>query len=75
MKTLKQLLFTFAIVVGFSLTAFAQKGNQEKPPKPQPPVVNPEPKPPREKPNEGDKPKKPSAILVKNENGFAIMFV
>jgi hypothetical protein len=80
MKILKQLLFTFAIVVGFSLTAFAQKDNQEKPPpKEKPPVVNPGEKPPREKPPENDrgndKPKKPNAILVKTENGFAITFV
>ena len=75
MNILKQILFTFAIVIGFSLTAFAQKDNQEKPPKPPPPVVNPEDKkPPKERPDDGDKPKKPSAILAKTESGFSITF-
>ena len=75
MKILKQLLFTFAIVVGLSLTAFAQKDNQEKPiRKPEPPVVNPgDKKPPKERPSEGDKPKKPNTIFAKTENEFVIM--
>ena len=76
MKIVKQLLFTFAIVIGFSLTTFAQKDDQKKPPK-NPPVINPgDKKPPKgEKPPDGDKPKKPSAILVKTENGFEITIV
>lgn len=69
MKILKHTLFIFAIVIGFSLTTFAQKGGQDKPPKEKPPVVNPEEKkPPKEKPSEGDKPKKPNVIFVKTEN-------
>lgn len=63
---LKQILFTFAIVVGFSLTAFAQKDQDKpRPPKEQPPVVNPGEKPKPPKPDNEDKPKKPNVIFVK----------
>ena len=78
MNILKQLLLIFAIVIGFSLTAFAQKDDQDKkPPKEKPPVVNPEDKkPPKgEKPPENDRPKKPNAIFVKTGNGFQTTFV
>lgn len=62
MNTLKQLLFTFAVIAGLSIAASAQKDDQKKPPpKDPPPVVNPrqDKPPPRERPREGDKPKKP----------------
>ncbi len=66
MKTLKQLLFAVLIVVGFSMTALAQKdGDKKPPPKPgNPPVIVVEPKKPREeKPKNEDKPKKPEAFM------------
>jgi hypothetical protein len=59
MNTLKQILFTFAVVVGLSIGISAQKNNDQKkpPPKPPPPVVNPGgEKPPKPR---DDKPKKP----------------
>ncbi len=62
MNTLKQILFTFAVVIGLSIGISAQKKDDQKkpPPKPPPPVVNPGgEKPPRGKPRESDKPKKP----------------
>jgi hypothetical protein len=75
MKILKQILFTFAVVVGLSLTAFAQKGDGDrKPPKKEkPPVVNPEQKPPREKPRDNDRNndnrgKKPGMAFIKTED-------
>lgn len=60
MNTLKQILFTFAVVIGLSIAISAQKNDPKKPPpKDPPPVVNPREKPPPQKPREGDKPKKP----------------
>jgi hypothetical protein len=59
MNTFKQILFTFAVVIGLSIAVSAQKNEDQKkpPPKPPPPVVNPGgQKPP--KPRE-EKPKKP----------------
>jgi hypothetical protein len=61
MKTLKQLIFGLVMVVGLSLTAFAQKDDQKKPPPKEgrPPKVEPQEKPPPRNPRGGDKPKKP----------------
>ena len=63
MNTLKQILFIFAVIIGLSIAASAQKNDDQKkpPPKDPPPVVNPrqDKPPPRERPREGDKPKKP----------------
>lgn len=61
MRSMKKILFTFAMVVGLSVAAFAQKDGDKKPPKPPPPVVNPQPKPP---PKDNDKPKKPGSELA-----------
>ncbi len=79
MNTLKQVLFTFAVVVGLAMGVSAQKNDPKKPPpKDPPPTVNPrgDKPPPRENPpREGDKPKKPSMeyslILGKNDS-FAV---
>lgn len=72
MKTLKQILFTLIAVAGLSLAVSAQKGGDQKPPKPKPPVIDPKPK---EKPPKGDdKPKKPGMsyfVAIVNENGYA----
>lgn len=73
MKTLKQLILTFAVVIGLSMAVLAQKDDQKKPPpKEPPPTVNPprEKPPPRNPPREGDKPKKPGmaySIAQRNE--------
>lgn len=61
MRSMKKILFTFAMVAGISVGAFAQKDEKKPPPKPSPPVVNPQPKPP---PKDNEKPKKP-------DNAFA----
>lgn len=39
MKILRYTLFTFALVIGFSVTSFAQKDQKDPPPKKDPPVV------------------------------------
>lgn len=70
MKVLKQILFTFALLIGIAVTASAQSGNSQPkkpPPKPPPPVVKvPEgdKKPPR------DEKKKPGMawIMVRSES-------
>jgi hypothetical protein len=67
MKTLKQLLFTLMAVVGISLSVSAQKDDQRRPPKGNPPVIRPGEKPPRDNPPPRDenKPKKPGfSVLV-----------
>ena len=69
MKTLKQLLFAIAIIIGISMTTSAQKEGEKKPPppKPSPPVivVPPRKNPPKEdKPKNDDKRKKPEAFIL-----------
>ncbi len=63
MKTLKQIVFTGAVVFGLSLAVFAQKQDPPKtPPKDPPPKINPsgpKPPPPKDPPKDGKKPKKP----------------
>ena len=62
MRVLQKILFTFAMVVGLSVAAFAQKDDPKKPPpKEKPPVVNPAPTKP---PPDSKKPKKPASALV-----------
>ncbi len=39
MKILRYTLFTFALVIGFSITSMAQKDQKDPPPKKDPPVV------------------------------------
>ena len=64
MNTLKQLILTFAVVIGLSMAVLAQKDDQKKPPpKEPPPVVNPREKPPPRNPPREDKPKKPGMAL------------
>lgn len=74
MKSFKQLIFTFAAIIGLSIAISAQKHDDQKrpPPKDPPPVVNPgKEKPPKEKPRD-DKPKKPGmayfALVVKESD-------
>ena len=57
MKFLKHILLTVALVVGFSMTASAQK-KDDPPPKPKPPVIvpNPDKKPKEDKPKPDKKP-------------------
>lgn len=67
MRSMKKILFTFAMVAGLSVGAFAQKDEKKPPPKPSPPVVNPQPKPPPK----DDKPKKPgTAVAFVRERSF-----
>lgn len=58
MKLMKQTLMIFAMVVGLSAAAFAQKDDKKPPPKEKPPVVTPQPKNP---PPDQNKPKKPNS--------------
>lgn len=70
MKILKQLLFTAALMVGFSTIASAQKeGDKNPPPKKDPPVVVVEPKKPKEEKPKEEKKKPPQAyvFIVKEE--------
>lgn len=64
MRVLQRILFTFAMVVGLTLSVSAQKDPKKPtPPKQDPPVVTPQPKnPPKENPP--DKPKKPAFAVV-----------
>jgi hypothetical protein len=61
MKSLKQVIFMFAMVIGLALSVSAQSDDQKRPPKEKPPVIDPKQKPPRDNPPKGggDKPKKP----------------
>ena len=63
MRAVKKILFTFAMVVGLSIAAFAQKGDDQKkpPPKNPPPVVTPGDKKP---PKGDDKPRKPGMAFI-----------
>lgn len=70
MKVIQKIIFTFAMVTGLSVAAFAQKDNPKPPPpKEKPPVVVPQPKNPP--PKDSDKPKKPSSEMAmwKQETG------
>jgi len=65
MKTLKQLLFTVAVMICFSMTASAQKeGDKKTPPKKDPPIVivKDKDKPKEDKPK--DDKKKPQAFIL-----------
>ena len=54
MKFLKQLIYSSMLIVGLSLTASAQKDDQKKPPKENPPVVTPKDKPRDNRPPRGN---------------------
>ena len=41
MKYIKHLVFTFVVLLGFTITASAQRNDQRRPPKGNPPVVTP----------------------------------
>ena len=60
MKSLTKILFTLVIMAGLSVVAFAQKDEQKRP-KPAPPVVKPGDKKP---PKNDDKPKKAAIDFV-----------
>ncbi len=73
MKNLKHILLTITLVVGFSITASAQKDEKKPPKKPNPPVVPVEPKKPKdEKPKDNDKGKKPGIVFYLSENRIEI---
>jgi hypothetical protein len=69
MKTLKNTLFTCAMIIGLSVTISAQKNRDKTPPKPPAPVINPgEGKKPRPTPKKGDGDKKP-----RNERNYSMI--
>jgi hypothetical protein len=77
MNVVKKILFTLVLVAGLSVASMAQKGGDGKgnrPPKGNPPVINPGQKPPPQNPPKGggDKPKKPGmAFIIKREEILA----
>ena len=75
MKKFKQIIFMVAMVVGLAFSVSAQKDDQKRPPKGQPPVIEPRPKdrPPRGNPPKDEKPKKPemSFYLLTDKNDLA----
>ncbi len=68
MKKFKKIIFVVAMVVGLTFSVSAQKDDQKRPPKGDPPKIEPRPKdrPPRGNPPKEDKPKKP-------ERGFYLV--
>lgn len=72
MKTLKKIIFVFAVVVGLTFSVSAQKGDQKggRPPKEKPPTVDPGNKntpPPRGNPPK-EKPGKPGMAFIAAPN-------
>jgi len=78
MNFLRQILFTLFIVIGFSLTASAQRqpDDKKKPPKDSAEIKPEDKKPPKnnDKPrnNDRDKPKKPQTFFLLSENRIEI---
>jgi hypothetical protein len=74
MKTLKQLFFVAALVVGVSIPAFAQQkeGDKKPPPKEKPPTIEVEPKkkPKEEKPKDD---KKPQFMMYKSKYTISLV--
>ena len=81
MKILQKILFMTLVVVGLSMTAMAQRpdNNQNRPPKDPPTIPAPDKKPP-DKPkdnnnNNNNRPKKPQDVIFVSGNKTAIGFV
>lgn len=69
MRVLRQLIFMAIFIIGFSLTAMAQRqdDNKNRPPKDPPTIPAPDKNRPPDKPrdnNNTNRPKKPSIIFV-----------
>ena len=82
MKTLKKILFMTLVVVGFSMTAMAQKDDDKNRPKKDPPVIvapdkdRPKPDKPRDDDkNNGNRPKKPQDAIFVSGNKTEISSV
>ena len=77
MKILKQILMMSLLVVGLSMTAMAQKNDdQNRPPKQDPPKINPGEKPPKPNPPKNeDRPKKPQGIIFVSGNRVEFDYV
>ena len=82
MKLLKQLLFAFAVMICFSMTASAQKDGDDRkdtPKKEKPPVIIvPDKKPKEDKPKDNDRDngkKKPNSAYLKSSNEDEVEFV
>ena len=73
MKILKHIFLTTALIVGISITASAQKGdNKNRPPKDKPPVVPVVPKNPKDEKPKDDKGKKPEMVFYLAENRIEV---
>ena len=75
MKVLKQILFMTIVVIGLSMTAMAQKQDDDKknrPPKDPPQIVAPDKDKPKDNNNDNrndnNRPKKPESSVFINEN-------
>ena len=80
MKIFKHLLFISIFVVGFSMTATAQRNDDQKRPPKDPPKINPEKKdppknnPPKNNPGNDNRGKKPNGIIYIGGNQTEIGF-
>ena len=79
MNLLRQILFTLALVIGFSLTASAQRQpeDKKKPPKDRVEIKPEDKKPPKNNDNprdndRGNRPKKPQTFFLLSENRIEI---
>lgn len=71
-KHLKHSLFAVVLIVGFSITASAQKEDDKKPPpKPKPPIIVVNDKKPKEEKPKDDKKPEARIFWKKNEMSFA----
>ena len=82
MKILRQILFMALVIIGFSMTAMAQKNdNKNRPIKPDPPqIVAPDKDRPKDRPkdnnnNNNNRPKKPQDAVFLSENRAEISSV
>jgi hypothetical protein len=71
MKSLKEIILMFAVVISVALSVPAQNDDQKRPPKQRPPVLDPKPKPPKG----NDRPKKPGMSYYLSSGEAAIKLV
>jgi len=81
-KILREILFMTLLVAGFSLTAMAQRGDNQNRPKKDPPTIPAPDKKPPDKPkpdnnnnNNNNRPKKPQSVIFVSGNKAEISFV
>jgi hypothetical protein len=81
MRILKQILFMTLLVIGLSMTAMAQKDDNQNRPKKDPPVIvppdkdRPKPDKPKDDNNNNNRPKKPQDVIYVSGNRAEISLV